>query len=76
MGPIKSVVAFGDSLTWRFEAGTWLRLPYDMRWPNVLAVYSDFRGRRLGSALLTRAEEIARQAGCRAVSLIWAEQNL
>ena len=34
---MKSILAFGDSLTWGFEAGTWKRHPYESRWPNVLA---------------------------------------
>jgi lysophospholipase L1-like esterase len=33
---MKTILAFGDSLTWGFEAGTWLRHPFDMRWPNAL----------------------------------------
>lgn len=34
---MKSILAFGDSLTWGFVAGTWERHHYDTRWPNVLA---------------------------------------
>jgi lysophospholipase L1-like esterase len=34
---MKSILAFGDSLTWGFEAGTWKRHPFESRWPNVLA---------------------------------------
>ena len=34
---MKSILAFGDSLTWGFVAGTWERHPFDIRWPNVLA---------------------------------------
>jgi lysophospholipase L1-like esterase len=34
---VKSVLAFGDSLTWGFQAGTWMRHPFEDRWPNVLA---------------------------------------
>ncbi len=34
---MKSILAFGDSLTWGFEAGTFKRHPFDHRWPNVLA---------------------------------------
>ena len=33
----KSILAFGDSLTWGFEAGTWNRHPFECRWPNALA---------------------------------------
>lgn len=34
---MKSILAFGDSLTWGFEAGTFRRHPYESRWPNALA---------------------------------------
>ncbi len=34
---MKNILAFGDSLTWGFIAGTWERHPFDTRWPNVLA---------------------------------------
>lgn len=34
---MKHILAFGDSLTWGFIAGTFERHPYDVRWPNVLA---------------------------------------
>ncbi len=34
---MKTILAFGDSLTWGFEAGTWKRHPFESRWPNVLA---------------------------------------
>lgn len=34
---MKSILAFGDSLTWGFEAGTFLRHPFEVRWPNALA---------------------------------------
>jgi lysophospholipase L1-like esterase len=34
---MKSILAFGDSLTWGFEAGTSKRHPYADRWPNALA---------------------------------------
>ena len=34
---MKSILAFGDSLTWGFEAGTFKRHPFEVRWPNVLA---------------------------------------
>ena len=34
---MKSILAFGDSLTWGFVAGTWERHAFDIRWPNVLA---------------------------------------
>jgi lysophospholipase L1-like esterase len=34
---MKSILAFGDSLTWGFEAGTWQRHSFEMRWTNALA---------------------------------------
>jgi lysophospholipase L1-like esterase len=34
---MKSILAFGDSLTWGFQAGTWTRHAFEDRWPNVLA---------------------------------------
>jgi lysophospholipase L1-like esterase len=34
---MKSILAFGDSLTWGFKAGEWTRHPFEDRWPNVLA---------------------------------------
>lgn len=37
MPEVKTILAFGDSLTWGFEAGTFARHPFDVRWPNALA---------------------------------------
>ena len=34
---MKSILAFGDSLTWGFEAGTFRRHAFESRWPNSLA---------------------------------------
>jgi len=34
---MKSILAFGDSLTWGFEAGAFKRHAFDSRWPNALA---------------------------------------
>jgi lysophospholipase L1-like esterase len=34
---MKSILAFGDSLTWGFEAGTFKRHAFENRWPNALA---------------------------------------
>ncbi len=34
---MKSILAFGDSLTWGFEAGTFKRHAHETRWPNALA---------------------------------------
>lgn len=32
----KTILAFGDSLTWGFEAGTFRRHPLEYRWPTAL----------------------------------------
>jgi lysophospholipase L1-like esterase len=34
---MKTILCFGDSLTWGFEAGTWKRHGFADRWPNALA---------------------------------------
>lgn len=34
---MKSILAFGDSLTWGFRAGEWTRHAFEHRWPNALA---------------------------------------
>jgi lysophospholipase L1-like esterase len=34
---MKNILAFGDSLTWGYVAGTRDRHPFDIRWPNALA---------------------------------------
>jgi len=34
---MKTILAFGDSLTWGFIAGRWERHPHEVRWPNALA---------------------------------------
>jgi lysophospholipase L1-like esterase len=34
---VNSILAFGDSLTWGFEAGTFKRHAFENRWPNALA---------------------------------------
>lgn len=33
---MKTILAFGDSLTWGFVAGTFERHPYECRWPSAL----------------------------------------
>src|SRR5260221_12790434 len=35
---VKSVLAFGDSLTWGFVPNAFDRHPFGVRWPNVLAM--------------------------------------
>ena len=42
---MKHVLAFGDSLTWGFQAGTWTRHAFEERWPNVLAAGLDGKAR-------------------------------
>jgi len=42
---------------------------------NALAAYPEFRGRGLGTRLLTEAEAIALGTGATAISLIVAEEN-
>lgn len=34
---MKNVLAFGDSLTWGYDAASETRHPFEVRWPNVLA---------------------------------------
>ncbi len=34
---MKTILAFGDSLTWGYNASTGMRMAYEERWPNVLA---------------------------------------
>jgi ribosomal protein S18 acetylase RimI-like enzyme len=43
---------------------------------NVLATYAPFRGRGLGSALLAKAEAVAREAGHETISLIAEDTHL
>ena len=38
---MKSILAFGDSLTWGFVPGLFSRHPYEIRWPNALAAASN-----------------------------------
>ena len=33
---MKTILAFGDSLTWGFRAGEWTRHAFEDRWPNAL----------------------------------------
>ena len=42
---MKNILAFGDSLTWGFIAGTFERHPFEVRWPNVLAAGLDGKAR-------------------------------
>lgn len=42
---------------------------------NAIAVFSDFRGKRLGARLMEKAEALARESGATEIALIWAEEN-
>jgi lysophospholipase L1-like esterase len=42
---MKSILAFGDSLTWGFEGGSFKRHAFESRWPNVLAAGLDGKAR-------------------------------
>jgi lysophospholipase L1-like esterase len=48
---MRSILAFGDSLTWGFEAGTWERHPFEDRWPNALAAGLDGKARVIEEGL-------------------------
>jgi lysophospholipase L1-like esterase len=48
---MKSILAFGDSLTWGFEAGTFKRHPFEVRWPNALAAGLGGRARVIEEGL-------------------------
>ena len=51
MAKVKTVLAFGDSLTWGYEAGTAKRHTFEDRWPNALAA-------ELGAGYRVIADEI------------------
>ena len=42
---MKSILAFGDSLTWGYNASTGMRMAHEDRWPNVLAAGLQNRAR-------------------------------
>ena len=42
---MKNILAFGDSLTWGYVAGTRDRHPFETRWPNALAAGLGARAR-------------------------------
>ncbi len=48
---MKSILAFGDSLTWGFEAGTFKRHAFEDRWPNVLAAGLESKARVIAEGL-------------------------
>lgn len=39
---MKTILAFGDSLTWGYDAASQLRHPFEARWPSILASGLDF----------------------------------
>lgn len=51
---MKTVLAFGDSLTWGFIPGTRARYPHEVRWPNVLQAGLGGKARVLDNALNAR----------------------
>jgi lysophospholipase L1-like esterase len=48
---VNSILAFGDSLTWGFEAGTHQRHAFEHRWPNALAAGLDGKARVIEEGL-------------------------
>ena len=48
---MKTILAFGDSLTWGFEAGTFKRHAFADRWPNALAAGLSGKARMIEEGL-------------------------
>jgi lysophospholipase L1-like esterase len=48
---MKSILCYGDSLTWGFEAGTMKRHAFEDRWPNVLAAGLEGKARTIAEGL-------------------------
>lgn len=48
---MKTILAFGDSLTWGFEAGTFKRHAFEDRWPNALGAGLDGKARVIAEGL-------------------------
>ena len=63
---MKNILAFGDSLTWGFIAGTWERHPFDVRWPNVLAagLHGKARDRAYSPAVIPERSALSANAKC------------
>lgn len=52
---MKSILAFGDSITWGFIPGTRARYPFEVRWPNVLEASFDGKVKVYQNALNARS---------------------
>jgi lysophospholipase L1-like esterase len=48
---MKSILCFGDSLTWGFVPGAFSRHPFEVRWPNALAAKLAGRARVIEEGL-------------------------
>lgn len=57
-------VLIQDPATGKTLGGLWGRTLYDWLFVELLVVPDEFRGRDIGSQVLTRAEDIARSRGC------------
>ncbi len=51
---MKTILCYGDSLTWGFEPGTRTRYPRETRWPDVLAAALENRVRVVSDGLRGR----------------------
>ena len=68
MTNVKTILAFGDSLTWGFEAGTFQRHAFEDRWPNALAA-------KLGSGYRVIAEGLNGRTTVHDDNLVTEERN-
>jgi GNAT superfamily N-acetyltransferase len=57
-------VLIQDPVTAATLGGLWGKIAYDWLFVELLVVPEQFRGKRIGGQILTRAEEIARARGC------------
>ncbi|WP_156120562.1 hypothetical protein [Neosynechococcus sphagnicola] len=48
---MKTILCYGDSLTWGFEPGTGNRMPFPQRWPGILQQLLGAKGRIIEEAL-------------------------
>jgi hypothetical protein len=51
---MKTLMSFGDSITWGQDPATRERMPYEMRWPGVLQLAMGDRLRVIEEALCDR----------------------